>query len=125
MPRLVLRRPRRVHEPSSQHPRGPKTSYRLTGTRTRTRPARPIDGPRIRAWRRWPAEGAHNAEYWVARVLLPPHCGPLPGTLWQRPRGAPDPRPRSGVLPTPRDAFPTAIAKAALPPRVTRRFRTR
>ena len=57
--RLVLPRPRRVHEPSSQHPRGPKASRGLTGTRMRARPTRPIDAPRIRVW---PAEGARNAE---------------------------------------------------------------
>ena len=118
MPRLVLHCPRRVHEPSSQDPRGPKASHELTGTRTRTRPARPIDTPRIRAWRCWLAEGARNAESWVARALLPPRYGSLPGALWRRPRGAPDPRLHSGVLPTPCDAFLAAQAKVALPPRV-------
>jgi len=45
-PHLGLRRSRRVHEPSSQHPRDPKAPHGPTRTRTRTRPARPIDAPR-------------------------------------------------------------------------------
>ena len=56
----------------------------------------------------------------VARALLPPRYGSLPGALWRRPRGVPDSHPGSGVsrVPTLRDPFLPALAKAALLPRI-------
>jgi len=130
MPRLALRRPRRVCNSPLQHrehhsPEGP---CRIAGARARTRSIRPIDATRIQACPGGPADSTRNASFmldasWPALLaalcfllttkLSAPLFGDVVGALQALARAA-----GYLALRTPCDAFLTALAKATFPPRI-------
>jgi hypothetical protein len=121
MPRLTLRRPRREYFPSPQHPRGPKNTRGFNRTRACTQPTRPCslyETEPARAGLRtvyamlnagWPALLA-ALSFVLTTNLSDAIFGNLHGALQTLARAAGCLR---VALPT-RDAFLTALAKAAL-----------
>jgi len=121
MPRLALRRPRRVRNSPLQHPHSPEAPRRIVRARARTRPVRPVDATRIRDPARAPTDSARDAK-WPALLaalsfLLTTN---LSDPLFRDVLGAQPALARTAgclALPTPPDAFLTALANAALLPR--------
>ncbi|KAH9018228.1 hypothetical protein EDB83DRAFT_2528502 [Lactarius deliciosus] len=106
------------------HPYRPKTTPRLGRACARTRRAGPFDAAPNRARTSGTTDWVRDAERGVARAsrgaILPTKHN-LSDELFGDVLGALQALARAAgclVLPTPRDAFLTALAKAALPPRV-------
>ena len=124
MPRLTLRRPRGVYLPSLQHPCGPKTTRGFNQVRACTGPTQPYYAARNRAsagratncsrnaYAGWPAVLAAHS-FLLTTNPSDSIFGDVLGALQTLARAA-----GYFALPTPRDVFLTALAKAALPPRV-------